>query len=77
MLLASMRGRIDHAALAGVLRDHTDGVMGICRHPDPAIHPADRVESVLGVVMDLGRRVMHVAPDVPCLTTFTAVALDE
>jgi isopenicillin-N N-acyltransferase-like protein len=35
----------------------------------------DRGESICGIVMDLGARVMHVAPDVPCTVAFTPVAL--
>lgn len=74
-LLAARRGRIDAEALIAVLRDHEGGAMAICRHPDPSIPAPNRVESVLGVVMEPGAGVMHLAADVPCLAPFETVSL--
>ncbi len=40
-----------------------------------AVARLDRGESICGLVMDLGERVIYVAPDVPCTVEFTPVAL--
>ena len=41
----------------------------------PSFPPEARVETVASVVMDLGARVMQVAPDVPSLTRYVPVGL--
>jgi len=74
-LLRAGRGELDVAAMQAILRDHGDDPRCICRHPNMALAPLDRGESVCGLVMDLGTGVMHVAPGVPCTVPFTAVAL--
>ena len=63
------------ADFQAILRDHHGDPRCICRHPDPRLAPVDRGESVCGIVIDLGARVMHVAPDVPCTVAFTPVIL--
>lgn len=74
-LLRAGRGALDAAALQAILRDHEGDPRCICRHPNMALPRLDRGESVCGIVMDLGERVMHVAPDVPCTVPFTPIAL--
>jgi isopenicillin-N N-acyltransferase like protein len=74
-LLRAGHGRIDTAALIALLRDRAGAPLCICRDPDLAVTPIDRIESVLGVVMDLRRRVMHLAPDVPDRVEFTPITL--
>jgi isopenicillin-N N-acyltransferase-like protein len=68
-------GALSVADFQAILRDHDGDPRCICRHPDMRLAPVDRGESVCGVVIDLGARVMHVAPDVPCTVAFTPVAL--
>jgi isopenicillin-N N-acyltransferase-like protein len=58
-----------------LLRDESDGLVSICRRPDPALPEQARIESVASVIMELGRGVMHVAPDVPTRTEYRPVAL--
>jgi isopenicillin-N N-acyltransferase-like protein len=58
-----------------MLRDESDGYLSICRRPDPSFTPEVCIETVASVVMDLGERVMHIAPDVPSRVEFVAVAL--
>ncbi len=72
-LLQAERQKITTATLINVLRDREGDEMAICRLPNLDLHPADRVESVLGVVMELDRGVMHIAPDVPCNVEFEPV----
>jgi isopenicillin-N N-acyltransferase-like protein len=74
-LLRAGRGELDVPALQAILRDHDGDPRCICRHPNMNLARLDRGESICGIVMDLGARVMHVAPDVPCTVPFTAVAL--
>lgn len=74
-LLREQHGQISAATLKGVLRDREGDVNAICRLPDSNLHPADRVESVLGVVMELDRGVLHLAPDVPCKVAFERVTI--
>jgi isopenicillin-N N-acyltransferase-like protein len=61
--------------LKRMLRDESGGLPSICRHPDPALPEAERIESVASVIMELARGVMHVAPDIPSRTEYQAVAL--
>jgi isopenicillin-N N-acyltransferase-like protein len=74
-LLLAGRGNLELADFRAILRDHEGDPRCICRHPDLRLAPVDRGESVCGVIIDLGERAMHVAPDVPCTVPFTAVGL--
>jgi isopenicillin-N N-acyltransferase-like protein len=76
-LLAARHGRLDRDALIAVLRDRAGAPDCICRHPDPAVPPADRVESVFGAVMDTRARVMYLAAGLPDQTTFEPLTLEE
>jgi isopenicillin-N N-acyltransferase-like protein len=60
--------------LIALLRDESQGAQSVCRHPDPALPPEVRIESVAGVVMDLTARTMWIAPDVPSKADFHAVS---
>ena len=72
-LLQAARQNITTATFIDVLRDRAGDENAICRLPNLDLHPADRVESVLGVVMELDRGVMRIAPDVPCKVEFEPV----
>jgi len=61
--------------LEALLRDESMGAESVCRHPDPKLAPEVRIESVAGVIMDLARRSMWVASDVPSKTKFRPVNL--
>jgi isopenicillin-N N-acyltransferase-like protein len=63
--------------LQRMLSDEADGFLSICRRPDASLAPEQRLETVAGIVMELDRRVMHVAPDVPSKTAFYAIALQS
>lgn len=62
--------------LKRLLRDESEGPLAICRHPDPALAPEERIETVASVIMELSRGVMHVAPDIPAKTEYRTVALE-
>jgi len=70
-------GKFSPGDLQSMLRDETAGYLSICRSPDPSVTPETRIETVASVVMDLGERVMHVAPDVPSRVDYLPVALGE
>lgn len=76
-LTGAHKGRFSPADLQRMLRDESDGTLSICRRPDPSLAPEACIETVASVVMDLGERVMHIAPDVPSKVDFTPVALGE
>ena len=76
-LTGAHQGKFSVADLQSMLRDEADGYLSICRKPDPALAPEICVETVASVVMDLGKRVMHVAPDLPSLVDYLPVALGE
>lgn len=72
---AAAHAKLGLEDLQRLLRDETDGLLSICRNPDPAVPWYARVESVASVIMELSRGVMHVAPDVPSRCEYQAVAL--
>ncbi|MCX7140107.1 MAG: C45 family autoproteolytic acyltransferase/hydrolase [Proteobacteria bacterium] len=76
-LTSAHSGKFSPADLQRMLRDESDGYLSICRRPDPSLAPEVCIETVASVVMDLGKRVMHIAPDVPSKVEFTPVALGE
>ena len=76
-LTSAHEGKFSPADLQRMLRDESEGYLSICRSPDPALAPEVCIETVASVVMDLGGRVMHIAPDVPSRVDFVPVALVE
>jgi isopenicillin-N N-acyltransferase-like protein len=70
-------GRSKHSLedVKRLLRDETDGLLSVCRKPDPSLPAQARVETVASVIMELARGVMHVAPDIPSRTEYQPVAL--
>ncbi len=76
-LTGAHQGKFSPADLQRMLRDESDGYLSICRSPDPSLAPEARIETVASVVMDLGARVMHLAPDVPSRADYLSVALGE
>ena len=76
-LTGAHQGKFSPADLQRMLRDESDGYLSICRRPDPSLAPEACIETVASVVMDLGQRVMHIAPDVPSQVDYLPVALGE
>jgi isopenicillin-N N-acyltransferase-like protein len=66
---------IGQADLERFLRDESDGLLSICRSPDPSVPPESRVESVAGIVMQTQPPAMWVACDVPSRVAFESVPL--
>jgi isopenicillin-N N-acyltransferase-like protein len=76
-LTGAHRGKFSPADLQRMLRDESDGYLSICRRPDPSLAPEACIETVASVVMDLGQRVLHIAPGVPSQADYLPVALGE
>lgn len=76
-LLRQRHGQLDVAAFQEALGDHLSRPKSICRHPDDSQPAAVRTMTVCSVLLDLDRRVMHVANGPPCENDFVAIALDE
>ena len=70
---AAARAKLGIGELQALLRDETDGLLSVCRRPDPSLPEEARVESVASVIMELARGVMHVAPDVPSRTEYQPI----
>jgi isopenicillin-N N-acyltransferase-like protein len=75
ILLAAQRGNISVGHLQQILRDREGAPRCISRRPDMRLHPVDRGESVCGIVIEVERGVMHVAPGVPSDVEFEPVQL--
>jgi isopenicillin-N N-acyltransferase like protein len=72
---AASRAKLGIEELKGLLRDESAGLLSICRKPDLSLPPEAQIESVASVIMELGRGVMHIAPDVPSRAQYQPVAL--
>lgn len=68
-------GTIGVVELKGMLADHANGVLSVCRHQDPARPPNERFETVVSVVMDVDAREMHLAAGMPCTAPYRTYAL--
>lgn len=76
-LLQQQHGQIDVDTMMDLLRDEYDAPRCICRTADPSLHPADQVETVAAVVMDVPQHMMYIAADRPCATDFVPVLVIE
>lgn len=70
-------GKFSPADLQQALRDESDGYLSICRRRDPSLAPEVCIETVASVVMDLGQRMMHIAPGVPSQVDYMPVQLEK
>ncbi|MCB2227378.1 MAG: C45 family peptidase [Desulfarculaceae bacterium] len=65
-LAAGLRGRLTPGALGAALADHQGSPNSICRHPDPAVPPGLRAESLGSFIMLPSEGAMLVAGGNPC-----------
>jgi isopenicillin-N N-acyltransferase-like protein len=75
LIHASARAKHGVEDLQRMLRDESDGLLSICRRPDLSLPPEAQLETVASVVMELGRGVMHLAPDVPSRSEYRPLGL--
>ena len=73
--LARARPKQGIEDLKRLLRDESAGLLSICRQPDRSLPPELQLETVASVIMEPGRGVMHIAPDVPSRAEYQSVAL--
>ena len=67
--------RHDVGSLQRLLRDETDGLLSVCRYPDPSLPEEARIETVASVIMELAQGVMHLAPHIPSTVAYEALAV--
>jgi len=72
---AAARAKHGAGDVKRLLRDESAGLLSICRKPDLSLPPQAQLETVASVIMELGRGVMHIAPDVPSRAEYQPVAL--
>jgi isopenicillin-N N-acyltransferase-like protein len=64
-------GRLDHAAMQDILRNHVNEPDSICRHEDKARDPeGTRLQSVFSVVMNLDRQSLWATDGPPCAADY-------
>ncbi|MEP7284481.1 MAG: C45 family peptidase [Chloroflexota bacterium] len=74
-MLTPQIGSISRDDVIAVLRDESEGLLSICRHPDLSVPVEAQIETVAAVVMDLAAHTMYVAPDIPSQVEFSPVSL--
>jgi hypothetical protein len=75
-LMQQQHGRITCETIMDVLRDQQGAPLCICRTADTTLSPMEQRETVAGVVLDLHKKVMHLAPGRPCDVDFVPLALE-
>jgi isopenicillin-N N-acyltransferase-like protein len=75
-LLRQKHGKIERSDLETAFADHLSKPASICRHSDPAQPAESRSMTVCSVVLDLDRRILHVANGPPCENVYAAFALN-
>jgi len=75
--IAAARPKLGVEDLKRLLSDETEGSVSICRKPDQSLPAEAQTHTVDSIIMELGRGVMHVAPDEPARTAYEPVALAE
>ncbi|MGQ0798130.1 MAG: C45 family autoproteolytic acyltransferase/hydrolase [Methanobacteriota archaeon] len=61
--------------VASFLRDHEGHPNSICRHPDPALREAERYETVVSIILDLGSGELRISSGNPCLAEYRTFSL--
>lgn len=59
------------------LADHTGYPSSVCCHPDSADAPADRWQTLAGIIMEPATGVMHLAEGSPCVEPWTTIDYSE
>ena len=72
-LLARSAARASLETFRTILRDHAYGAYAICRHPDPSEPDLQQTETRASLIMDLSKRVMHVAAGAPCREEYQTI----
>ncbi|MEZ5651462.1 MAG: C45 family peptidase [Burkholderiaceae bacterium] len=67
----------DVPTAVSLLSDTSCGLESICRFPDASLPLHARIETVLGVIMDLSDRTMHLSGAQPSESAFEAVLLSD
>lgn len=76
-LLEPKLGEITVDDVKAALQDHVGYPQSVCRHPDPELPESRQTMSIASVIIDLGRREMHVAVGAPCCHEYQTVVLPQ
>jgi isopenicillin-N N-acyltransferase-like protein len=76
-LLRQDLGRLEAKHFRAAFADHFSHPTALCRHPDERQPAAKRTMTCASVLLDLRRRVMHVANGPPCEHDYVEFALDR
>lgn len=76
-LLEPKIGEITVDDVKGALQDHVGYPQSVCRHPDPDLPESRQTMSIASVIIDLGRREMHIAVGAPCCHEYETVVLPQ
>ncbi|MGA7668966.1 MAG: C45 family peptidase [Nitrolancea sp.] len=74
-LLEPKIGAIGVDDVKDALRDHMGWPQSICRHPDAALAESRQSMSIASIVIDLGKREMHIAVGTPCEHDYYVIGL--
>lgn len=74
-LLEPKIGAIGVEDVKAALRDHVGMPQSVCRHPDPELPEPRQSMSIASVIIDLGKREMHVALGAPCCHDYYSIGL--
>ncbi len=67
--------KFDVGTMKNLLRDHDGNPDSICRHPNQALQEADRLKSIVSVVMDLNDRELWATNGSPCVQEYELLKL--
>lgn len=66
-LITAEANQLTRAEIQQALADHTGYPSSVCCHPDSADAPADRWQTLAGIIMEPATGVMHVTAGSPCV----------
>ena len=72
-LIATQADELTVDDIQHALADHTGYPSSVCCHPDTADAPADRWQTLAGIIMEPATGVMHLAEGSPCAKPWTTV----
>jgi isopenicillin-N N-acyltransferase-like protein len=68
--LERRQGPVGIDELAGLLRSHTGGILGVCGHDEQNAEYADRQGTLASLIMDLTHRRLLVSDGTPCVNEY-------
>ena len=76
-LIATKADKLTVDDIQQALSDHTGYPSSVCCHPDTADTPADRWQTLAGIIMEPATGVMHLAEGSPCVEPWITLDYSE